>query len=363
LNDLGRALKAKLFTAKLLRHRREANIRDFLGVLARTAKKPPAEQRFFDGFDSNTSLLKQGVRVWDCQDYSSGRGYDEGAIVNKIVLSRNGGRVAFFLKGLGRIRKSKIEAHGIRGFENFEVTALAAAKIVGLNSIECKRYLDDADVTMVGYTLFQEIVGVNTNMLFRRLPGDTFAIQPPFAHLRDRLIREFAQVAALSDLLRKGDRKIVQPLHPEYDANCLVNLQLLHGHPRRRAIWAIDHNHLFQSDNQGVLHDLRYGKCPEMGIVTAFDEFYSGSSARLKLLETFERAYLAQWRRIQINGPALEKLISQQHGQQSAEYRIFRESLAADPRLEFRAQKVELLRASAGSPAGTMKSKQTRRIG
>jgi hypothetical protein len=37
--------------------------------------------------------------------------------------------------------------------------------------------------------------------------------------------------------------------------------------------------------------------------------------------------------------------------------------LAADPRLEFRAQKVELLRASAGSPARTMKSKQTKPIG
>ena len=316
-------------------------------MLARVAKKSATKSRFFDSLNLKKNLHKQGVRVWDCHDYSSGRGYDEGAIVNRIVLSRKGGRVAFFLKGLGKIRKANVKARGIKGFENFEVTALKAAGIVGLNTIECKCYRDDADATMVGYTLFREVVGINSNHLFTHLRGYRFAIQPAYAPFRDRLVREFARIAAFCDLLRKGDRKIVQPIHPEDDANCLVDLDSLQKRSRRPAIWAIDFNQLFQSDHRGVLHDIKHGKCSEIGIVSAFPEFYSSARARANLLKQYENAYLAQWARIQRKWQVLEGLIAEQHGRRSLEYKIFRESLATNPRREFRAQKAALSRAAA----------------
>jgi hypothetical protein len=347
LNRMEPALKTKLFTSKLLRHPREKHIRDFLGELAGTGELSAVGRRFVRGLDPRRDLLKQGVRVLDCQDFSSGRGYDEGAIVNRIVLSRNNGRVALFLKGLGNVRKMKVEAYGIAKFENFEVTALKAARIVGLNSIRCKKYDDRADPAMVGYTLFQEVAGINTNHLFRRSPDYRFEIQPAYAPFRDRLIREFARVAAFSDLLRKGDRKIVQPIHPEYDANCLVNLELLQRHSRRPAIWVIDFNHLFQPDNRGVLQDITLGQCAEIGILSAFPQFHSGPTARSRLFARYEKSYLAQWARIQRKWQDLEGLISELHGRRSAEYNIFRESLVADPRLEFQTQKAALLRAAA----------------
>ena len=276
LNELSRPIKAALFTAKLIRQPRERNIRDFLSILARRrGPKSAAERRFFNHLDFRLDLHVQRVKVVDCLDYSSGRGYDEGAIVNKIVLARNGGRVSFFLKGLGNVRRQKLGNRGLLGFERFEVSAFEAAKLVGLNSIRTKCYRDDADPTMVGYTLLEEIPGVNSNHLFSCLPNKQFRINPSYAPFRDRLIREFARIGALSDLLRKGDRKIVQPIHPEYDANCLVNLDVLTSHPRRRAVYTIDHNHLFQSDNRNVLHDLKHGKCGEIGIVSAFDEFHA----------------------------------------------------------------------------------------
>jgi len=350
LNRLPRSLKAKLYTAKLLRHRRETNIRDFLRVLARRpGKKSATEHRFFDGVDLKRSLFGQGVRVWDCVDYSSGRGYDEGAIVNRVVLSRNDGRVAFFLKGLGKNRQQKLVARGNNGFENFEVTAFKAARLVGLNSIQCERYLDEADPTMLGYTLLEEVQGRNTNNLFCILPDYQFAIHPPYTRFRDRLIREFARIAAFCDLVRKGDRKIVQPIHTEYHANCLINLKWLLSGSRRRAIWTIDFNHLFQLDNREVLYDIRHGKCTEIGILCAFQEFYASSASRSKLFARYRKAYLAQWARIRAQRRELELLVSNQHGEQSFEYEVFRASLLADPRVEFQAQKTTLLRAAGES--------------
>jgi predicted Ser/Thr protein kinase len=116
---------------------------------------------------------------------------------------------------------------------------------------------------------------------------------------------------------------------------------------RRPAVWAIDFNQLFQSDHRGVLHDIKHGKCSEIGIVSAFPEFYSGARARAKLLKKYQNAYLAQWARIRRKRQVLEGLIAEQHGRRSLEYKIFRESLATNPRLEFRAQKAALIRAVA----------------
>lgn len=350
INQLSPVLKRKLYKAKLLRHGRERNIRDFLSILCRSATQQARdERRFFDGLDLDANLITQGVEVADCLDYSSGRGYDEGAIVNKIVLRRNGGRVGFFLKGLGKVRKQKLERSGLTHYELFEVTAFEAARLVGLNCIESQCYCDDADPAMIGYTLLQEIHGLNSNQLFYRLPNHEFRISPRYARFRDRLIQEFARVAALGDLLRKGDRKIFQPIHPEYDANYLVNLEWLEKQEEKDSICLIDNNHLFHKDSSGIRYDIRHGKCVEIGIVAAFEEFYTDPKTRETLLARYEQAYLEQWAKIRDQQPALKRLISGYYGKTSTEYKRFQQSLLSDPRQEFEAQKAELLSLGAGN--------------
>ena len=334
-----------------MRHARESNLRDFLAVLARRRTNPSeAERLFFAGFDPGIPLLKQGVRVSDCLDYSSGRGYDEGAIVNKIVLERQKGAVAIFLKGLGKVRTERIRRLGASAFEEFEITGFEAARIVGLNSIETRRYLDDGDDTMVGYTLIEEIQGVNTNELFERLPDYRFRIRPEYTPFRDRLIKEFAGVGALCDLLHKGDRKIVQAIHPEYDANCLVKLEWLTTRPGRRAVYLIDHNHLFEEDNRSALFDIKHGRCVEIGIVSAFEEFYADARLREGLLRKYRQAYMKQWECIRANQKRLADLIAERHGKRSLEYEVFRRAIASAPQATFEAQKAALLRAEPLRP-------------
>ena len=357
LNELEPSLKIRLYAAKLLEHSREKKLRHFLSLLSR-CPRTDAERAFFHGLRFDRPLLEQGVSLVDCMDFSSGRAYDEGSIVNKIVLERRPGSVAFFLKGLGKVRRQKIARQGPALFEQFEVTAFAAAALVGLSSVQARSYRDSADPAMVGYALLQEIPGVNTNALFRRLSSDRFRIRAEFARFQGRLIREFAAIAAFSDVLGKGDRKIVQPVHPEYEANCLVDFDILENHPRRQALSALDFNHLFQPDNGGVLQDISDGRCCEIGIVTAFEGFYNGQ--RAALLGAFGNAYLRQWKRIKAARKALTTLIAAQHGKHSFEYRVFQRAIACDPGRQFEIQKAALLQATRRDEDNTGQKPQGR---
>jgi hypothetical protein len=195
---------------------------------------------------------------------------------------------------------------------------------------------------MTGYTLLEEIKGINSNALFQLLPGRRFIIHPDFARHRDQLIREFARVAALGDLLRKDDRIIVQALHTEYDANYMVNLERL-GKPGRDAVYTIDHNHLFARSNYSLLQDIKYARCTEIGIVSAFEPFYTNPTGREDMLARYEKTYLEQWEKIVSRRVPLSGLIAHNYGPDSKEYKVFQQSLRSDPRKEFADQKAELL--------------------
>ncbi|GEM_PF-6870396 len=342
LNQLDPAFVARIFAPKLLSGERGRKILDFLvGKMSRAEGLTPAETEFFRGLRPDEDLANQGVSVARVVDYSSGRGWDEGTIVLKITLLRNGRQFTFFLKGLGSgevsLKRAKKKQIG-----KYEVFFFELAKLLGLNSIQSAYFAEEEDPRMQGFTLMQEIRAPTTGILFDNDPKNLhFRLREEFVPYRVQLISEFAQFAALSDLFCKIDRKIIRNRRPQFSSNYMIDEdRLKQGLP---ALYAIDHLWLFNSDIAEVIEDIELGGEGEIGILCSLEEF-NNPEGRTALLAEYERAYRTYWEALQSRMPQIENLVVEIFGEGSLEHQRFLEFKQMDPEEKLRRQEEALLR-------------------
>lgn len=336
INQLPANISAKFFTSKMLRGKRSEQVKNFIfDHFSKSTNLTPDEIGFLGGLTKDRGLEEQGVTIASVKDYSSGRGTAQGAVVYKINFVRGDHHISLFLKGVDPTYRRAPKKE-----EFYETFFYELANLLGLNSIASDYYGDTEDGVMLGYTLMQEVVGEDTNHLFDRV-GLKFRVKESLRKYKSNLIREFAQLSTISDLLNKGDRRIIQNKNPQYPANNMVNLtRLNNGQP---AIFSMDHTFLFNRDDGSVINDLERDGNPELGIIQAFDEFET-PAGREQLFAEFESAYLAAWENVKTKSAEIERLTVAYFGEDSYEHNIIRNTLQQDPKQILNKQKAALLR-------------------
>jgi hypothetical protein len=324
LNQMEPRIRAKLFEPKLLSGTREEDIRHF--IFQELQVSVLEAQGFIAGLNPNKNLMAQGVRLEKVEDFSSGRGLDEGSLVNKITLRHGAWQLEFFLKGFGNGRKGKAGKQA-RKAQYYETFYFKLAELLGLNSVESQFYSDIRDPSLSGYTLMGVIPGMDSGLLFDR-DGLQFRLKAEYQPHQSQLIGEWAQFAALGDALFAGDRRIIQNENPQYQANHMIDPHALRH--ERPAVYALDHNWLFNPDNTFTEKDLERNGSPEIGFLGALPEFET-EEGRLQLFEAYRAAYLEQWQQILRKRAQIENLLVPFFGENSYEHETFRTAISADP--------------------------------
>lgn len=341
LNSMPREMRQKIYQAKLLGPHHEPLLRKFLREnLAGSEALSEPVRTILESLNPNLSITQQGFALEDIHDFSSGRGLDEGSIVNQISLRLKNETIRVFLKGFGTGRKGRGKKEE-RQSELFETFYYQLAGLLGLRTIQSGYFDNPADGAMLGYTLMEEIHGTDTSRLFNLTKGIAYQLKQPFHQYGHSLVEEWARLAALADLLNKGDRRIIQNEHPQYQANFMVDLDSLQD--GKEAVVGIDHNWLFNPDNRSVTTDLQKKGSPEMGILAAMPEFYT-ETGREQLLELFEKAYLRQWHQIFAREDQIRGLTGETFGEQSYEAEVLNASFQRDPLSALEEQKTALLK-------------------
>ncbi len=345
----------KLFTAKLLKGKREPGVRDF--VLQLHDKGIVNSE-----VDKRSPLLEQGFHVVSVKDYSSGRGFDEGAMVFQVVLKKGNEKFGVFIKGFGvgpkgRAMGQKLEPKA----ELFEEYWYKALSLVGRNSTQASYYsisdpIDTLPEVAEGFTILEEIPAMDTNKLFVIEDGD-FSLKSEYEPYINQLIREFGAGAAQGDFLRRGDRPIVQNGYPMYPANYMISLEALKaGKP---ALYNIDAGWLLNKDNDVSINDMRNNGNVEMSILLAEKGRDSIDEAQYQI---FREAYLKEWNHWLSKKVEIEKLTISYFGEDSISHQVFQEILKDDPEKLLVAYRNALLeykdKSEKGSESRALKKKR-----
>lgn len=356
LNGIPPGIINAIYAAKLLKGDIETAIRTFLvNNLKKSSRINPEEYEFLNDIDPEQNLLEQGITLSKIEDYSSGRVIDEGSLVNKVILEKNGKQISFFLKGYGKGAKGEGKKEG-RQAEKYEAFYTKLAQLLDMNSVEAAYFSFRGDPKMKGVILLETIEGQNTDALFER-QNLAFRIKSEFSSYEGRLVQEFARFAALNDFLHKSDRVIIQNtfIGSPYESNYLIDLNLIKQ--RKNAIYSIDHNWLFVTTNQFTVSDIKKLGRTEIGILTSFQEFEQ-PEGRERLFLEYEEAYLDQWRLIKENEKQIEALTVSTFGEPSYEYDFFKDAIKKDPEIYFQEQKSALLDFVTGSNNRAVKTFQ-----
>jgi hypothetical protein len=296
LNRLDPALIQPLFSAKFLSGRHEKDLRDFLIFsLGKFPVLTEEEKTFLEGLDDRKPLLEQGVQIVAVRDFSSARALDEGTVVYRIELQRQGAAIAVFLKGEGEHWK-KWMSRGKRISPKTELYEDYAYKVLAQLGMPVAAsnfyYKEESDPDpWIGFTLMQEISGGESSEIFNlREDGKRFDLKPEYASYRERLVREWARSAAVFDLLHKGDRKIFSR-DGIFFANYRIDLSAPES-TERPAVKPLDHSKLFNPTNDSPVLDLKRFGYAELGILGALDDF---ENRRDDWFDRYQTAYLEMW--------------------------------------------------------------------
>lgn len=327
LNGMDPEVRTRLFSKKIFESPRELQLRDFLlRHLSFSSTLSEEERLFLAELTEARPLPEQGVVLESIEDYSSARGLDEGGIVYRVLLERDGHRLTLFLKGEGKFWKEFMEHQSGKGrrTEVYEAYTHQALALLGFSGIAAQYYTDEKDPALLGYTWMQTIRGVDSTELFT-YEGGRFFIKPGFRPERSRIFRELAGIHAVFDLLHKGDRKLFAD--PGHFPNFKVDLSAFGSDSP--AIAALDHSKLFNAENRAV-NALRQKGNLELGIVGAFEEEGTALS-REEMLEEYRGFYETAWKRIRDRQEDLRRLTENYFGEDSLEYRILTENLKKQP--------------------------------
>ena len=336
INDLPPEMRRRLFERKILRGGVGRQIADFMARVLRPAPGLTTdEQAFLAGVEEGRPLAEQGVEMVDVEDYSSGRGGAPGAIVYKLTFRQDGKEMNVYMKGVD-LRSPWLD--WMQG--GYEAFFYALLRSQGLPSLASAYYDYAVDPAMTGYTLMQSARGEDANALFESGEGLRFQVRRDDRGFRADLIRGFARLAAVSDLVNKGDRKIIQNVYPSFPANYLIDRDTPDGRP---VVFGIDHAFLFNPNNDSTVLGLERAGNSEMGIIQAFEGFDS-ASGREELFAEFASAYLETWGVVQARAADIEALVISYFGRDSYEHNIIRATLRQDPAVMLDKEMAALLR-------------------
>jgi len=302
LNAMPHDIRQVLFSSKLGSAVIDRAIKDFL---ERGAKSSATISAFVNGLtlspDAET-LVEQGVLV-DVEDFSSSRGFSRANCVYRFVLKYGEKQLTLFYKGIGENFKSRRRLKGNQ-VEKYETLFYDIAHLLGLRSILAPYYDEKEEGgERVGFTLMEEIPGLDGGSLFD-VDEDTLSLQLRRDYeVHERLIvQEYAQWAALSDLMKKGDRVIVRVEGAHYPANYMVDMYALDE--GLSFLFGIDHGLMFNDKNSSPRNDLIANGDVEMGILRAFSGFDT-IEGRNTLFALYEEAYFSMWQSIDSRSDAI----------------------------------------------------------
>ncbi|GEM_PF-2653963 len=350
LNKMRPDIRNKFFAAKLLRGANLTNITQYLRGLKKSGLLSNVEKAFLDTISLDSDIGKQLV-IEEVVDYSSSRIANEGNIVLRVTLKNlSGNTITFFIKGLDK--DYKIPNRKNAKYHFYENTFYWVAGILGLHSIYIDFYSTPDDRYTQGYSIMQVIPGEDTSRLFdmQKNGSSHFKIKDKYKNQKDNLIASFAVFAALTDLLGRGDSKIIKTHHPMFSANYMFDV-LENGEIK---IYPIDATLLFNPDNSHVIKTMREFGDLELGIILAFYEDKNGLD---EMLEIYRKEYLETWKKIKDNAKQMKEYILSVYGEDSWEYPIFLSAIDKDPELLFEQQKqalLEYISANAGQYLGSI---------
>lgn len=349
INHMDPAIANELFQRKLSHPEHELAVRQFLStVLSQSGMLAPSAEKFLASLDAYQPLFEQGVIVTQVEDYSSSRGKNEGNIVNKLTLRKGDDEVSFFIKGVAPTPEKKAIDQG-RQIEKYETFVFELFRLLGMNSIASFYHAEQSDPCMTGIVLMEAVPGGTSSDLFETSDEKLHLTREYEDNHRTTLISQFAQFAAVSDMLNKTDRKAVLPASFSFPSNYLIRRDA-QTH-EKLLIYSIDHRSSFneRDDNEGVTQHLRKSARPEMGILRTFSDFHF-QVERVRLLAEYKQAYLAQWNELKKRSDEIEGLITSTFGHGAYERRVVLRSLQRDPELELQNQWNALLEYDQSLP-------------